>query len=72
MPKFARSLRRFPTVFELFNMISPAHNQLTFWMIGSTASTFSFWEEDAAGARPFGICESGTRIGLCLRMAFFF
>lgn len=42
----------------------------TFCMMGKIAS---FLEEDeAADARPFGRCESGTRIGLCLRMAFFF
>lgn len=39
-------------------------------MMGSTASVL-LDEEDAA-ARPLGRCESGTRIGLCRRMARFF
>ena len=42
----------------------------TFLMMGSTASVL-LDEEDAA-ARPLGRCESGTRIGLCRRMARFF
>ncbi len=42
----------------------------TFWMIGRTAS---FFEDDlTAASRPWGRCESGTRTGLCRRIAFFF
>lgn len=44
----------------------------TFLMMGSTASVLSLDEEEAAAARPFGRCESGTRMGLCRRMARFF
>lgn len=42
----------------------------TFFMIGSTASVLL--DEDDAAARPFGMCESGTRMGLCRRMDRFF
>lgn len=45
-------------------------SRLTFWMIGRIAS---FLEEEAdAEANPFGRWESGTRIGLCLRILRFF
>jgi hypothetical protein len=39
--------------------------------MGSTASVL-LDEEEAAAARPFGRCESGTRMGLCRRMDRFF
>jgi hypothetical protein len=39
-------------------------------MIGKIASFFD--EDEAADASPFGKCESGTRIGLCRRIALFF
>ena len=39
-------------------------------MIGGTASALS--DVDDAAESPLGRCESGTLIGLCLRMAFFF
>lgn len=39
-------------------------------MMGKIASFFE--EDEAADARPFGKCESGTRIGLCRRIARFF
>jgi len=42
----------------------------TFFMMGSTASVLL--DEDEAAARPFGMCESGTRMGLCRRMDRFF
>jgi hypothetical protein len=42
----------------------------TFLMMGSTASVLL--EEEEAAARPFGRCESGTRMGLCRRMDRFF
>ena len=38
--------------------------------MGKMASVLA--EVDEAEARPFGRCESGTRIGLCLRIDFFF
>lgn len=39
-------------------------------MIGNTASFFG--EDEAADSRPFGRCESGTRMGLCRRIDRFF
>jgi hypothetical protein len=42
----------------------------TFFMMGSTASVLL--DEDDAAARPFGMCESGTRMGLCRRIDRFF
>ena len=39
-------------------------------MMGSTASVLL--DEDDAAARPFGMCESGTRMGLCRRIVRFF
>ena len=42
----------------------------TFLMMGSTASVLL--DEEEAAARPFGRCESGTRMGLCRRMDRFF
>ena len=42
----------------------------TFLMMGKTASVLL--EEDEAAARPFGRCESGTRMGLCRRIERFF
>jgi len=42
----------------------------TFWMMGITASFFG--EVEATDARPFGRCESGTRMGLCRRIDRFF
>ena len=43
---------------------------VTFWMIGKIA--FVLEDDDSADARPFGKCESGTRMGLCRRIARFF
>jgi hypothetical protein len=34
--------------------------------------SLDFDDDWYADARPFGRCKSGTRIGLCLRIAFFF
>lgn len=42
----------------------------TLWMIGKIASFFE--DDEAADARPFGRWESGTRMGLCRRIARFF
>ncbi len=42
----------------------------TFFMIGSTAS--ALLDDADAAARPLGMCESGTRTGLCRRMDRFF
>lgn len=42
----------------------------TLFMMGSTCSVL-LDEEDAA-ASPLGMCESGTRMGLCRRMDRFF
>jgi len=39
-------------------------------MIGKMASFFE--DDEAADARPFGRCESGTRMGLWRRIARFF
>jgi hypothetical protein len=39
-------------------------------MIGKIASFFE--DDEAADARPLGKCESGTRMGLCRRIARFF
>jgi len=39
-------------------------------MIGSTAS--ALLDDADAAARPLGMCESGTRTGLCRRMDRFF
>jgi len=39
-------------------------------MIGKIS--FDLEDDCDADASPFGRCESGTRIGLCLRMIFFF
>ena len=44
--------------------------EITFCIIGKIASLLD--DDEAADARPFGKCESGTRIGLCRLMARFF
>ena len=44
----------------------------TFLIMGSTASVLLGGVEAAPASEPFGRCESGTRMGLCLRIDFFF